>query len=396
MKKEKQKVLILVTLAEVGGAQMSVLNLSREFIKRGYDVKVGFGEGEFLSNECKKWGIPTKRFKNLKRSFSVFENIKFIFELKDFLKKEKFDVLHINSSNALLGALSSFLLFRDRPYVVFTYRGMSFLDKRHETSTIKRIFYRLIFRFFVLFVDKEVFVSKENFQSAKDIGLGKKGIVVYNGLPLTEVLFLERDLAREEIEKVSGRVFKDKIIVGSIGRLAYQKNYEFLIKNWKSIKENFPEAVCLVIGDGPDYDHLKKMIKEGDIEDSFFLIGEYSNAGRLLKGFDVFVLTSHYEGLSITTLEALFSGVPILISKTGGNPEVISNFEPFLFEVNKGDEFKDKLSNILSDKENWKRKAYDISRKESYRFSISQTVNGYEYIYKNGKTAIISSKKSID
>lgn len=381
MEKTKNKILIIVTLAEVGGAQMSVLNLAHELNRRGKDVTVGFGRGDFLHNECRRFDIPTKRFKHLNRSFSFFKNLLFILELRSFLKKNRFDVLHINSSNTLFGAMSSFLLFRKKPYTVFTYRGMSFLDKKYETSKLKRFFYINLFRFLTLFVQKEVFVSKENLQSAKEIGLGKKGIVIYNGLDITELNFLSKEKAKEELEKLTITNLENKLVVGSIGRLAYQKNYQFLIKNWKEIKEAVPSVVCVIIGDGPDRDILERMIEREGIEESFFLAGEYSNAGKLMKGFDVFTLTSLYEGLSITTLEALFAGVPMLISKTGGNPEVVGNFKEFLFEVGADFEFTKKLKLIIKDEE-LRERAYQMARKETYRFSMSETANGYETVYR--------------
>lgn len=361
---------------------MSVLNLSRELVRRGHSVTIGFGAGEFLSGECQRQGIPMKRFENLGRSLSLFRNIRFILELRKFLKKERFDVMHINSSNALLGAIGSFSLLRNRPYTVFTYRGLSLLDEKHELSNLQRLFYRLVFRFLTFFVDKEVFVSNSNFESARLMGFGKNGVVIYNGFAVTKTSFLAKGLARQQLRKISGNAFKDEIIVGSIGRLEYPKNYEFLIRNWKSIRDVVPEAVCVIVGGGPDRDDLETMIKRQGIEDTFFLVGEYPHAASLLKGLDVFVLPSRYEGLSITTLEALFAGIPMLITKTGGNAEVVSGFDPFLFDVDERDEFKQKLIALLT-QEKWKTKAREISKNESRRFCISRTAHAYEAVYRN-------------
>ena len=380
MKNPKNKILIVVTLAEVGGAQMSVLNLARELNRRGRDVTVAFGKGDFLHKECQRFNIPTKRFKHLNRSLCPFQNLLFILELRSFLRKNRFECVHINSSNALVGALSTFLMTK-KPRVVFTYRGMSFLDKRHENSNLKRFFYTNLFRFLIKFVEKEVFVSKENLKSAKKLGLGKKGVVIYNGLDITELNFFTREKAREELEKLTITNLEKKLVIGSIGRLAYPKNYQFLIKNWPEIKEAIPEAVCVVIGDGRDRRWLERVVKEKGLEESFFFTGEYPNASKLMNGFDVFTLVSRYEGLSITTLEALFAGVPMLISKTGGNPEVVGNFEDSLFEVGADDEFKEKLKAIAKD-EDLRERAYQMARKETYRFSISETANGYESVYR--------------
>ncbi|MFP4022767.1 MAG: glycosyltransferase [Candidatus Paceibacterota bacterium] len=378
---DKKKILIIVTLAEVGGAQMSVLNLSRELKRRGNEVTVGFGKGDFLAKECERAGIGTRRFHNLDRSHNILKNLKFILELRSFLKNENFDVVHINSSNALVGALATVFLSSKKPQVVFTYRGLSFLDEHNEDKKVKKLFYRIIFRFLTLFVNVEVFVSKANLKSAQRMGLGKKGVVIYNGLDLSKIDFLEREKARSELERLCGRKLKNKKVVGSVGRLAYQKNYEFLIKNWLSIREEVPGAICVILGDGPDREKLEDLIDKKGCRGGLYLLGEYPNAGRLLKGFDVFTLPSRYEGLSITTLEALFAGIPMLVTKTGGNPEVVAEVDEFLFGINKNKEFKEKLVALLNDQE-LKDKALFLSKERSYQFTISNTTNGYEEVYR--------------
>ncbi len=213
------------------------------------------------------------------------------------------------------------------------------------------------------------------------MGLGKRGVVIYNGLDLSKIDFLEREKARSELERFCGRKLKNKKVVGSVGRLAYQKNYEFLINNWLSIREEVPGAVCAVLGDGPDREKLEEMIDKKGCRGGLYLLGEYPNAGRLLKGFDVFTLPSRYEGLSITTLEALFAGIPMLVTKTGGNPEVVDHTDEFLFDIDQSEEFKEKLIELLNN-EDHKDKALSLSREHSYQFTISNTTNGYEEVYR--------------
>src|SRR6056297_1213280 len=193
------KIFLLITKAEVGGAQMSVLNLARGLKKKGEDVKVGFGEGEFLPVELDKSAIPYTRFKNLKRTHNPLANLFFIWEVKKYFDKNKYDIVHINSSNALFAALGA-KLSKNKPKTVFTFRGMSMLDENYKKAPILKAFYKIFFKFFLKFVDKPVFVSKQNLEKGEKEGLVKKGYLVYNGLPADEQNFYTREKAREKIK----------------------------------------------------------------------------------------------------------------------------------------------------------------------------------------------------
>lgn len=377
MSKPKKNIFILVTSAGVGGAQMSVLNLARELSARGNLVSIGAGVGDFLPEECRKSKIEFIRLKNLRRSLNPMMSFFFFLEVRKLFKERPFDVLHINSSNALLSAPAVIGLGKK---TVFTFRGLSLLDKNYELSWLVRYFYTILFRFLTSFCDHTIFVSKENYESAKDIGLAKKGSVILNGLDPKEVVFVEKDIARKEFEQKTGRLLKDSFVLGSIGRLAYQKNYEFLIDAWPMVLKKVPNAVCFIFGDGPKKEELSVLIQKNKVGESFFLLGSEPNASRFLKGFDLFVLPSLYEGLSITTIETLFAGVPMLISRTGGNPEVVGGFEPFLFDINDRKQFLEKLEASFKDP-NLHEKTDNVSKENSSNFLLSRTAQEYERIY---------------
>ncbi len=86
------------------------------------------------------------------------------------------------------------------------------------------------------------------------------------------------------------------------------------------IKEN---AILIVVGEGKERKKLEGLIKGKNLKEKIFLIGEIKDASKYLTAFDLFVLPSRYEGLSITLIEALFAQIPILASDVGGNKEIV-------------------------------------------------------------------------
>ncbi len=374
-----KKILIVITKGEVGGAQMSVLNLAKGLQDKGLEVKVGFGEGDFLKNELGKYNIPYTNFKHLKRTHNPFANLFFIKEIRKFLNKEKFDVVHINSSNALFAAPGA-KLSKFKPKTVFTFRGMSILDENYRKNKLLKFFYKIFFKLFLKFVDKPVFVSKQNLEKGKKEKLIKKGYLVYNGLDPKRLDFYSKEEGVKRLEEKISKELKNYFIIGSIGRLSYQKNYEFLINIFPEILEIKSNAVAIIIGDGPEKDEYQKLIRQKKLENKIFLAGSIDNASGFLNIFDLFVLPSRYEGLSITLIEAVFARVPILASAVGGNTENLASSQS-LYQLDDKKDFLDKFRMFLN--EDKKNKSVEDNSMNGKRFLLKNTVESYFKIYKS-------------
>lgn len=361
------KILIVITKAEIGGAQIFVLNLARGLKVLGYQVVVAAGPGDFLVKELEKEGIEFYRFKNLKRSYNPFSGLIFNRELKNYVAKNGFDLVHLNSSNALLGLwpLSSLKKKSGKPKIVFTVHGLSLIDGQHKTPRLIKKLYQLFFKLAFKKLDHFVFVSQNNFNFAKkigllDAGLFKKASTIYNGLDFPDNYFYTSDKARELLKlKLLGEnreLLADNLdtffsntsfIYGSIGRLAYPKNYEFLISSFKDLKKDIPEIKLLIIGDGPEKNKYQAMIKAYDLSNNIILLGELKDASRYLKAFNLFVLPSVFEGLSLSLIEANIANVPSLASQVGGNEEIVGTEACYKF--NDLDEFITKVKGVYKD-----------------------------------------------
>ncbi len=96
----------------------------------------------------------------------------------------------------------------------------------------------------------------------------------------------------------------------SVGSLSYQKNFEFLIKAF--LKVETPGVELHIFGEGPMKSQLENLI--GDRKDQIKLMGIHKNIEEILPQYDLYVSSSLYEGLSLSVLEAMASGVPLLLS----------------------------------------------------------------------------------
>ncbi len=373
------KILLVITKAEIGGAQVSVFNLARELKRRGHDVQIMAGAGEYLAEAARRIGLPFIRLSCLSRGLNPLTNLKLIFAFRRRCNKEGFDVVHINSSNALFAAIGA-RWSRRPPRVVFTFRGLSVLDDGYRKAPI-RYFFRLVFRFLLRYVDEAVFVSRANLETARRQGVVSEGSVVYNGLDPTELQFAGRKQARRILSQETGGAIDDQtFLVGSVGRLAYQKNYSFLVRQLAELSAEDSLLKAVIIGDGPEKEHLKRQIDEQGLSGTVFLLPERADAFSYLPAFDLFVLPSRYEGLSITLIEVLFAGVPALVSDVGGARE---QFSRGLFQVYPSGEervFRERFLR-LRDNPAIRRELAEGNRRSSSDFNITRTADGYLALY---------------
>src|SRR4030042_2614851 len=121
------RIILVITRGEIGGAQVAILNLAKALKNMGQVVIVGSNDERYLNDELMQYKIPAIQFKWLKRTYNPFAIIMFIIELNKYIKKYKFDVVHLNSSNVLFGAIG-INIFRKKANIIFTFHGLSILE----------------------------------------------------------------------------------------------------------------------------------------------------------------------------------------------------------------------------------------------------------------------------
>lgn len=145
-----------------------------------------------------------------------------------------------------------------------------------------------------------------------------KSTVIYNPIDKDEII----KKSNEEVEK-----FRDKNIVTfiAIGRLNEQKGFDILLKAHKLLKDENLENNIVILGEGTERKNLEKYILENDLEKSVKLLGFKKNPYPYLKQSDIYILSSRYEGYSLTVAEALVLNKAIISTRCIGPMELLEN-----------------------------------------------------------------------
>ncbi len=121
----------------------------------------------------------------------------------------------------------------------------------------------------------------------------------------------------------------DAVVIGTVGRLVEVKDQRTLVQAFADLVDSDPglraRLRLLIVGDGPLRGALEAQAEALGVSDLLWLPGDRDDVAVLLREIDVFVLPSLAEGISNTVLEAMASGLPVIATRTGGNPELVED-----------------------------------------------------------------------
>ncbi len=145
---------------------------------------------------------------------------------------------------------------------------------------------------------------------------------IHNGIDCAR--FQPRAGARSESRRKFG-LAENAFIVGGIGRLTYQKHFALFIETASAILARHPNVQFAIAGTGEEEAALRDQARRAGIDDKVRFLGFVSDMPSLYPALDLLLLTSRFEGLPITILEAMASGIPIVSSRLDGIAEILSD-----------------------------------------------------------------------
>lgn len=329
-----KKVLVLASVASmIDQFNMPNIELLQSM---GYEVHVAcnFLKGNTCSNEkieqLKKrlddievtyFQIDfTRSVMNLRQDYIAYKQVKKI------LIENKYAFIHCHSPiGGVVGRLAG---HATRTKVIYTAHGFHFF----KGAPLKNwLIYYPIEKFCARYTDVLITINKEDYVLAQKKMPAKKVCYVPGvGIDLSKIQNIECD--RNEVRKSMG-VPEDCVLLLSIGELNDNKNHQVVLK--ALAKLNNKNVHYAIAGRGNKKDFLLNLAKELNIENQIHLLGFRTDALQLYKSSDLFVFPSFREGLSVSMMEAMASGCPIVCSRIRGNVDLVENgVGGFLFSPN--------------------------------------------------------------
>lgn len=387
--KEKLKVIHIVTLLELGGAQQNTLFTVTHLDRKKFDVGLICGSGAILDAEAKKipnlalYFVPT-----LVRPIHPVKDLICLFQLIRILKKEKPDIVHTHSSKAgILGRIAARIA--GVPIIIHSIHGFGF-------NPYQKIFVRWLFVFLERWTSKFsqtlIAVSKENIREGLELNIGKESqyVLIRSGIDIKKIKQTAEASDPARLKKTFGIPGNVKVVL-TIGPFKIQKDPLSFVRLAGKVSASFPEAQFFMAGDGELREEIENLIRSLRLENHVRLLGWQRNVPELLRICDLFVMTSLWEGLPRAGVEALIVGKPVIAFAVNGLKEIVKDGENgFLFPPGEIDAMSQKVVQVLKEPILREQLSKNAVRSIDDSFDIHKMVHQQEDLYETLSASIKS------
>lgn len=299
-------------------------------------------------------------------------NWRFLRELIRIIRRERIDVIqsHLLGSNvycALAGLLTR------RP-VIATFHGKVDVNPNERLRGLK-------FRLMNWGVRRFVAVSNSLSTAIHAEGLlnPAKTEVIYNGIDLSRY---GRGIG-SGLRRLLG-LGDDAILIGSLGNVRPAKGYDVLVRAVRPVIDSFPHAHFLIAGDikASLMTELESLMRSEGVAEHIHFLGYSSNSAEFLSQVDLFVLSSLSEGFSISTIEALATGLPAIVTRCGGPEEIVTDgVDALMVEPGNPGALADGLKALLNDEARARSLAEAGKARVGERFGMDTMLARYIALY---------------
>lgn len=354
------KILHVITSLRTGGAEKLMVDLLPRLKEAGHQVDLLLFDGieTPFKKEIEQKGIRIFELGSNKSVYSVSN----LFKLIPFLRK--YDIIHThNYAPQLFSAIAP------------KTRNIKLITTEHNTSNRRRKYklFSLIDRWMYNRYDKVICISQKAENNLRNfIGKSQAGIsTINNGIDVEKYA---RASQSPDLEKIAPK--SRKIIM--VAAFRWEKDQPTLIKALKHLPEIFH---LFLVGDGSRRPEFEELVQSLGLENRVHFMGIRNDIPQLLHAADYIVMSSHFEGLSLSSVEGMSVGKPFLASDVDGLREVV-NGAGILFEHGSANDLADKIKD-LEDNATSYREISEQCYARAKRFDISKMADGYLTVYGN-------------
>lgn len=364
-----RKVLHVIATGGPGGAETVLADLVRQSPTDCLAVAVIPPGDDWLRSQ-----LPTEQVRTLApspRSASGPVDVRYLRGLRRLVLTERPEILHTHSFNtAFYGSLA---VLGTRTKVVATFHGAMEVDRRSWRDRAK---WRAMRR-----ASRLVCVSRTLEELSRGIPdfPPRRACTIYNGIDLTRFTPAPTAALRTKLG-----LDADTILVGAVGNVRAPKGYPVLLRSIALLRERGLKLHLALAGDdsGALADELRALRTELALDDTVSLIGFVDDVPNFLNGLDLFVLSSLSEGFSLSTVQALAVGLPVVATRSGGPEEiVVHGTSGLLVAPGSVDALAGGLQSVAQDSSERRRLASAARVRAESAFSVEAMLQAYNTLY---------------
>ena len=326
----------------IGGSERQAQALAKALVRRGHSVSVVTQRFRHLPPSEVIEGIPIHR-QILAIEHGPIYGLSYLLSLTSFLlhHRKRYQIIHVHHLYLDSFAASLVRRFLRKPVLAKVACGGYVGDMaRLKRTRFSPLFFAVLRR-----LDRIVAPSAQIHEELIDHGFDPKRIVRIPNMVDTEKFhpIVDREAAKRSLG-LQGK------LVSFAGRLDPQKGLMFLLQAWEMVAAKQPDVTLFILGKGPQEDELKELADRLGISKRVVFLGEKWDVKPYFQASDVFVLPSLAEGMSNVLLEAMATGLPCIVTRVGGNLDLIEDgINGLLVEPRDAHQLSEAILRLLQD-----------------------------------------------
>jgi glycosyltransferase involved in cell wall biosynthesis len=381
MEKTRHRIAHVITESEpFGGAQRNTLLTLKGLLKDGYDTELICGSGGPLIQEARACGVPVHVIPSLIRQIDPLRDCYALLQLYRVLRARQYRIVHTHSNKAgVLGRLAA--QWAGVPRIIHTFHSVPPFELNGD---LRSKLYIALERYLGVATVKLICVGEILRQEILtwNIAPEEKVITIYSGI---DFLSYVPQRARLETKRLLD-LEKAWPIVGCIGRLSEQKSQQHLVQSLAFLKKKYPRIQLLLVGEGDLRTLLEEQAQTLGVSSHISLLGERADIADLLNIFDVYAMSSRWEGVGRALTEAMYSALPIVATPVNGVKELIIHEETgLLVPPCEPRALADAIDRLSIDPDLAKRLGSNAQRKVIKLMGAQQMISAIEELYERLK-----------
>lgn len=345
----------------------------------GYEVHIAAN----FNDEIDKFDHPDviKHQIDFDRNPFSRQNLKALNQLKKLFREEDFELVHCQSPSG--GAITRLAAKETRAKkdtkVIYTAHGLHFFKGAPKKNWIM---YYNFEKFFAKYTDCIITINEEDYYLAKD-KLKVKNVEHVHGVGIDLKKFKPQTKEQKlELRSKYGYKVSDFILI-YVGELSYRKNQDAAIKIIKNLKDKIPNIKLLIVGTGELEKKYKEEVSKLNLKSNVEFLGYRDDISNLMSLSDLCISTSRQEGLPVNIMEAMATGLPLVVSDCRGNRDLVKDNENgYVVPLDELIEFEKSIEKIAMEK-NLKLKLSEKSLINIKMYDIKNTKKEMSKIYLN-------------
>ena len=376
----------MIARLNMGGPALHVAYLSAGLARRGYETtlvagSLARGEGS-MAYVAEELGVEVVHLDALSREIAPIRDLLSIFRLARLIREQRPRILHTHTAKAgAVGRLAALLAGDARPEVVLhTYHGHVL---RGYFGPLKSTAFRLLERLLARVTTRLIAVSPQVRDDLVALGVApaERFSVVRLGIELDERL--ETEVPGTDARARLG-IAPQQFVVGWVGRMTGVKRTDDVLEALLLLRERGIDAVLLMVGDGPDRDHVEERAADLGIVRHCLFLGYQEDVSGWYRAFDALILPSANEGTPVVVIEALAAGCPVVATSVGGVPDVVrEGIDGFLVPPRDTEALAERLTRLAEDPELRARMGAAGRQSVPPRYAVDRLVGDIDELYRS-------------